>query len=131
MLLDEYLEEPLETFSGTERVDSIERTIGFDILAYTGRFASSSVFCEQLWPRHRPWKKYFPSRDGRPACTNEFSAPCERLFSSEKETYTARRNRIQLKLMEAPQALKLCSRSKFLTEELLLSWISELTHQPQ
>ena len=42
------------------------------------------------------------------------SVPCERLFSSGKETYTARRNRIQPKLMEALQALKFSSRSNSL-----------------
>ena len=48
------------------------------------------------------------------------SVPCERLFSSGKETYTARRNRIQPMLMEALQALKLSSRSSSLnlTEHL-------------
>lgn len=48
------------------------------------------------------------------------SVPCERLFSSGKETYTARRNRIQPKLMEALQALKLSSRNRTLnlTEHL-------------
>jgi len=39
------------------------------------------------------------------------SVPCERLFSSGKETCTARRNRIKPNLMEALQALKLSSRS--------------------
>ena len=39
------------------------------------------------------------------------SVPCERLFSSGKETCTARRNRIQPKLMEALQALKFSSRN--------------------
>ena len=48
------------------------------------------------------------------------SVPCERLFSSGKETYTARRNRIQPNLMEALQAFKLSSRngSLNLTEHL-------------
>lgn len=48
------------------------------------------------------------------------SVPCERLFSSGKETCTARWNRIQPKLMEALQALKLSSRncSLDLTEHL-------------
>lgn len=48
------------------------------------------------------------------------SVPCERLFSSGKETCTARRNRIQPKLMEALQALKLSSRTSSLnlTEHL-------------
>jgi hypothetical protein len=48
------------------------------------------------------------------------SVPCERLFSSGKETCTARRNRIQPKLMEALQALKLSSRNSSLdlTEQL-------------
>lgn len=48
------------------------------------------------------------------------SVPCERLFSSGKETCTARRNRIQPKLMEALQALKLSSRDSILnlTEQL-------------
>jgi len=48
------------------------------------------------------------------------SVPCERLFSSAKETCTARRNRIQPKLMEALQALKLSSRNNSLnlTEHL-------------
>ena len=32
--LDEYLEEPLETFSRTERVDGIEQRVVFDLLAY-------------------------------------------------------------------------------------------------
>ena len=49
------------------------------------------------------------------------AVPCERLFSSGKETCTARRNRIQPKLMEALQALKLSSRNNTLnlTEQLL------------
>lgn len=53
--------------------------------------------------------------------TQASSVPCERLFLSGKETYTARRNRIQPKLMEALQALKLSSRngSLNLTEHLL------------
>jgi len=48
------------------------------------------------------------------------SVPCERLFSSGKETCTARRNRLQPKLMEALQALKLSSRNSSLnlTEQL-------------
>lgn len=48
------------------------------------------------------------------------SVPCERLFSSGKETCTARRNRIQPKLMEALQALKLSSHNSALnlTEQL-------------
>ena len=48
------------------------------------------------------------------------SVPCECLFLSGKETYTARQNRIQLKLMEALQALKLSSHnhSLNLTEHL-------------
>ena len=48
------------------------------------------------------------------------AVPCERLFSSGKETYAARRNRIQPKLMEALQALKLSSRNRSLnlTEHL-------------
>ena len=39
------------------------------------------------------------------------SVPCERLFSLGKETSTPRRNRLQPRLMEALQALKLSSRS--------------------
>ena len=52
--------------------------------------------------------------------TQASSVPCERLFSSGKETYTACRNRIQPKLMEALQALKFSSRSNSLnwTEHL-------------
>ena len=48
------------------------------------------------------------------------SVPCERLFSSGKETCTPRRNRIQPELMEALQALKLSSRAGLLnfTEHL-------------
>ena len=48
------------------------------------------------------------------------SVPCERLFSSGKETCTARRNRIHPKLMEVLQALKLSSRNRSLnlTEHL-------------
>ena len=48
------------------------------------------------------------------------SVPCERLFSSGKETCTARRNRLQPHLMEALQALKLSSRNNSLnlTEQL-------------
>ena len=53
--------------------------------------------------------------------TQASSVPCERLFLSGKETYTACRNRIQPKLMEALQALKLLSRNGSLnfTEHLL------------
>lgn len=49
------------------------------------------------------------------------SVPCERLFSSGKETCTARRNRIQPELMEALQALKLSTHNSTLnlTEHLL------------
>ena len=49
------------------------------------------------------------------------SVPCEHLFSSGKETCTARRNRIQPKLMEALQALKLSAHNNTLnlTEQLL------------
>jgi hypothetical protein len=32
--LDEYLEEPLETFSRIERVDGIEQVVVFDALTY-------------------------------------------------------------------------------------------------
>ena len=32
--LDEYLEDPLETFSRTERVDGIEQRVVFDLLAF-------------------------------------------------------------------------------------------------
>jgi hypothetical protein len=48
------------------------------------------------------------------------SVPCERLFSSGKETCTARRNRIQPELMEALQSLKLSSHNQMLnlTEQL-------------
>ena len=53
--------------------------------------------------------------------TQASSVPCERLFLSGKETYTARCNRIQPKLMEALQALKLLSRNGLLnlTKHLL------------
>jgi len=49
------------------------------------------------------------------------SVPCERLFSSGKETHTARRNRIQPKLMEALQALEFSSHNNSLnlTEHLV------------
>lgn len=49
------------------------------------------------------------------------SVPCERLFSSGKETCTVRLDRLQQNLMEAPQASKLLSRTSLLnlTEHLL------------
>lgn len=52
--------------------------------------------------------------------TQASSVPCEQLFSSGKETCTTRRNRLQPRLMEALQALKLSSRnhSLNLTEHL-------------
>ena len=43
-----------------------------------------------------------PNPDDKPAQAS--SVPCERLFSSGKETCTARRNRLQPHLMEALQA---------------------------
>jgi len=42
------------------------------------------------------------------------AVPCERLFSSSKETCTPRRNRINPELMEALQILKFSFRSKTL-----------------
>lgn len=43
------------------------------------------------------------------------AVPCERLFSSGKETCTPRRNRIKPELMEALQTLKFSFRSTALT----------------
>ena len=52
--------------------------------------------------------------------TQASSVPCEHLFSSVKETFTARQNRIQPDLMEALQVLKFSSRNSSLnfTEHL-------------
>ena len=50
--------------------------------------------------------------------TQASSVPCQCLFSSGKETYTAHRNRIQPKLMEALQALKFSSHSNSLSGPL-------------
>ena len=123
--LDEYLEDPLETFSKIERVDGIERTVFFDALTYWQVRAA-------LPPPHLPramltspqtMEKRFPNlfclaMDVLPAQAS--SVPCERLFSSGKETCTPRRNRIDPKLMEVLQTLKLSSRncSLNLTEHL-------------
>ena len=111
---DEYLEEPLETFSRTERVDGIEQRVVFDLLAYwqVRTIPPTPPVAILTSPQHA--EKKFPNlfylaMDVLPAQAS--SAPCERLFSSGKETCTARRNRIRPKLMEALQALKLSSRT--------------------
>ena len=55
------------------------------------------------------------------------SVPCERLFSSGKETCTARRNRIHPELMEALQVLKLSAHNSTLNlTEHLSDWFDPL-----
>jgi len=112
--LDEYLEEPLETFSKTERVDGIERMVVFDILTYWQVHTILFWLLSTTLTSPQNAEKRFPNlfclaMDVLPAQASSVS--CERLFSSGKETNTARRNRIQPKLMEALQALKLSSRN--------------------
>jgi hypothetical protein len=121
--LDEYLEEPLETFSRIERVGAIERTVVFDTLAYWQVRATSFCLSQTTLTSAQTVEKRFPNlfclaMDVLPAQAS--SVPCERLFSSGEETYTARRNRIQPKLMEALQALKFSARNNSLnfTEHL-------------
>jgi len=121
--LDEYLEELLETFSRIERVDGIERMVVFDILTYwqvcKKSFCPPPVTLTSLQNVEKRFPNLFRlAMDVLPAQAS--SVPCERLFSSGKETYTTRRNRIQPKLMEALQALKLSSRNSSLnlTEHL-------------
>jgi hypothetical protein len=121
--LDEYLEEPRETFTRTEGMNSGEQTIVFDILTYwqVRTLSLHSQTTTLTLPQNA--EKRFPNlfclaMDVLPAQAS--SVPCERLFSSGKETYTARRNRIQPSLMEALQVLKFSSRngSLNLTEHL-------------
>jgi len=57
--LDEYLEEPLETFSRIESVDGVERVVVFDILTYWQN--AEKKVSEPLLPR-----------DGRPTRASEF-----------------------------------------------------------
>ena len=110
--LDEYLEEPLETFSRIKKVDGIEQTVVFDILAYWEARLISFYLLRLILTSAQVTEKKFPNlfrlaMDILPAQAS--SVPCERLFSSGKETHTPRRNRIQPKLMEALQALKFSS----------------------
>jgi hypothetical protein len=121
--LDEYLEEPLETFSKIERVDGIEQTVIFDAITYWQVCATALYLFRTSLTSAQTMEIKFPNlfclaMDVLPAQAS--SVPCERLFSSGKETCTARRNRIQPKLMEALQALKFSSRngSLNLTEHL-------------
>ena len=121
--LDEYLEEPLETFSRIETVDGIGQTVVFDILTYWQVWAIVLYALRASLTSAQTVERKFPNlfclaMDVLPAQAS--SVPCERLFSSGKETCTARRNRIQPKLMEALQALKLSARngSLNLTEHL-------------
>jgi hypothetical protein len=127
--LDDYLEEQLETFSRTEEVGGVEQTVVFDILAYW-QVRDFSPPCTKDLMLAQTVEKRFPNlfclaMDVLPAQAS--SVPCEHLFSSGKETCTARRNRIQPKLMEALQALKLSSRngSLNLTEHLSAGYYSD------
>lgn len=121
--LDEYLEEPLETFSKTERVNDNECMVVFDILTYWQVRITLCCLLQATLTSSQNAEKRFPNlfylaMDVLPAQASSVS--CERLFSSGKETYTPRRNRIQPMLMEALQALKASSRtgSLDLTEHL-------------
>ena len=121
--LDEYLEEPLETFSRIERVGSIEKVVVFDVLTYWQVRTTFSCLLPINLTSAQTMEKHFPNlfhlaMDILPAQAS--AVPCECLFSSGKETYTARRNRIRPRLMEALQALKFSSRkgSLNLTEHL-------------
>ena len=121
--LDEYLEEPRETFTRTENMNSSEQTIVFDILTYwqvrtlSLRSQTTTLTLPQNVEKRFP-NLFCLAMDVLPAQAS--SVPCERLFSSGKETYTACRNRIQPNLMEALQVLKFSSRngSLNLTEHL-------------
>ena len=46
--LDEYLEEPLETFSRIERVNGVEQTVIFDTLMYWQVCTAFFHFCQRL-----------------------------------------------------------------------------------
>jgi len=46
--LDEYLEDPLQTFSRIEQVDGIEKRVVFDLLAYWQVRAIFSISCKQF-----------------------------------------------------------------------------------
>ena len=121
--LDEYLEEPLETFSQIERAGGVERTVIFDILAY---WEVRPIPFHLLHPSLTPvqvMEDKFPNlfclaMDILPAQAS--SVPCKHLFLFGKETHTPHRNRIQPRLMEALQALKFSSHNNpfNLTEHL-------------
>ena len=113
----------METFSRIERVASIEKVVVFDILTYWQVHTTFLCLLQMELTSAQTMEKSFPNlfhltMDILPAQAS--AVPCERLFSSGKETYTARRNRIQPKLMEALQALKFSSHKNSLnmTEHL-------------
>jgi hypothetical protein len=87
--LDEYLEDPLETFSRIEQVDGIERRVIFDLLAfwqvcdYPPAFGGANI----TTGGRKEVPKPLSARNGRSPCTGEFSALRAPLLIREGNLY--------------------------------------------
>jgi len=124
--LDEYLEEPLESFSRIERVNGIDRTVVFDVLTYWQVCATLS-FLLRVTNFNTDYgekiSKSFPSRNGHPTCTSKFGAMRTSLLIREGDLYRSPEQN-PTETHGGPTSLKiLFSKRLAQLDRALISWI--------